>query len=63
MAIAKDHGRFKVVILSTAVEPGGSTEVTEGIKAGNQVVISGAYLLNSEFKFRQGTDPMAGMEM
>jgi Cu(I)/Ag(I) efflux system membrane fusion protein len=61
--IATGPGRFKVVMVTTGVEAGGFTEVTEGIKAGDQVVISGAYLLNSEFKFRQGTDPMAGMDM
>ncbi|MBP6390149.1 MAG: efflux RND transporter periplasmic adaptor subunit [Flavobacteriales bacterium] len=61
--IATGPGRFKVIMVSIGVESGGFTEVTEGIKAGDQVVLSGAYLLNSEFKFRQGTDPMAGMEM
>ena len=61
--ISTGPGRFKVVMVSTGVEAGGFTEVTKGINAGDQVVISGAYLLNSEFKFRQGTDPMAGMKM
>lgn len=61
--IATGPGRYKVVMVSTGIEAGGFTEVTAGIKAGDQVVVSGAYLLNSEFKFRQGTDPMAGMEM
>ena len=37
--------------------------ITNSLPLDQMVVISGAYLLNSEFKFRQGTDPMAGMEM
>jgi Cu(I)/Ag(I) efflux system membrane fusion protein len=61
--IATGPDRFKVVMVTTGVEAGGFTEITSGITEGQQVVISGAYLLNSEYKFRQGTDPMAGMEM
>jgi Cu(I)/Ag(I) efflux system membrane fusion protein len=61
--IATDSRHFKVVMVTTGIEAGGFTQITKGINAGDQVVISGAYLLNSEFKFRQGTDPMAGMKM
>jgi hypothetical protein len=32
-------------------------------QAGESVVISGAYLLHSEFVFKKGTDPMAGHKM
>jgi Cu(I)/Ag(I) efflux system membrane fusion protein len=28
-----------------------------------KVVITGAYAINSEYKFRKGNDPMAGMDM
>jgi len=58
--IATGPGRFKVVMVTTGAEAGGFAAITSGIKAGDQVVISGAYLLNSEFKFRQGSDPMGG---
>ncbi len=61
--VSSGPGKYKVVMIKTGLEAGGLTEVTEGIKAGDEVVISGAYLLNSEYKFRQGSDPMAGMEM
>lgn len=61
--IATSPSRFKVVMVTTGAEAGGFTAITSGITSGDQVVISGAYLLNSEFKFRQGTDPMSGMEM
>lgn len=61
--VARGEGRFKVVMVTTGIEAGGFTQITSGLEAGDQVVISGAYLLNSEYKFRQGSDPMAGMEM
>lgn len=61
--IATGPGRFKVVMVSTGIEAGGFTAITGGITEGQQVVVSGAYLLNSEYKFRQGSDPMAGMDM
>ena len=56
-------GRYKVVMVAIGIEAGGFTQITHGIKEGDQVVVSGAYLLNSEYKFRQGSDPMAGMDM
>ena len=39
------------------------TEIIEGLQAGELVVVSGAYLLHSEFVFKKGTDPMAGHKM
>lgn len=39
------------------------TEIVEGLQSGETVVISGAYLLHSEFVFKKGIDPMAGHEM
>ena len=39
------------------------TEIIEGLQAGESVVISGAYLLHSEFVFKKGVDPMAGHKM
>ena len=39
------------------------TEITEGLKAGEKVVVSGAYLLNSEYIFKKGSNPMEGMKM
>ncbi len=61
--VSSGPGKFKVIMIKTGLEAGGLTEVTEGIKAGDQVVITGAYLLNSEYKFRQGSNPMQGMKM
>jgi len=38
-------------------------EIKEGLKAGDQVVITGAYLLYSEYILKKGKNPMAGMKM
>ena len=41
----------------------GYTEILSGLQPGDAVVTSGAYLLQSEYIFRNGADPMAGMDM
>lgn len=56
-------GHFTIVMVTTGVEAGGYTEITDGLHAGDQVAVTGAYLLNSEYIFRKGDDPMAGMNM
>jgi Cu(I)/Ag(I) efflux system membrane fusion protein len=38
-------------------------EIKSGIHQNDEVVISGAYLLQSEYIFRKGANPMAGMDM
>ncbi|MBI3136006.1 MAG: efflux RND transporter periplasmic adaptor subunit [Bacteroidetes bacterium] len=52
---------------SKMVEPGaesnGFTEIKKGISVGETVVITGAYLLNSEFIFQKGTGVMSGHDM
>lgn len=61
IATAPHH--FKVVMVETGIEAGGFTQITNGLQVGDQVVVSGAFLLNSEYRFRQGSDPMQGMKM
>lgn len=39
------------------------TEITGGLQMGESVVVSGAYLLHSEFVFKKGANPMAGHTM
>lgn len=36
------------------------TEITEGLQAGEVVVVSGAYLLHSELVFKKGGEPDGG---
>ena len=51
---------FKSVMVGTGLETGDRIEVLSGLKEGDLVVTSGAYLLNSEYVFKKGVDPMAG---
>ena len=51
---------FKPVMLETGTESAGQIEIRSGLKEGDVVVVSGAYLLHSEFVFKKGNDPMAG---
>ena len=50
-------------MVETGLEYEDRIEITSGIKAGDEVVVSGAYLLNSEYIFKKGVDPMAGHDM
>lgn len=51
---------FKNVMVKTGMEIGDRIEILSGLSSGDAVVISGAYLLNSEFIFKKGSDPMTG---
>lgn len=55
--------KFRFQMINTAVESEDSVQVISGLKTGDVVVTSGSYLLNSEYKSRNGTSPMAGMKM
>lgn len=51
---------FKSVMVETGLESGDRIEVTSGLKENDVVVLTGAYLLNSEFFFKKGVNAMAG---
>lgn len=57
------HNQFKSVMVETGIETNEYTEIKSGLKHGNVVVISGAYLLSSEYLFKNGTNPMDGHDM
>jgi len=57
------HNTYRSVMVETGQEDGDRLEIRSGLKAGDMVVTSGAYLLNSEYVFKHGADPMAGMDM
>lgn len=61
--VEKSHGVFENVMVETGVETGGMIEITSAIDPDKKVVITGAYAINSEYKFRKGQDPMEGMKM
>ena len=50
-------------MVKTGLETDDRIEILSGIKEDDEVVVSGTYLLNSEYIFQKGADPMAGHEM
>ena len=54
---------FKNRMVEVGMETGDRIEIKSGLMDGDIVVISGAYLLNSEYIFKNGANPMAGMKM
>lgn len=54
---------FKSIMVQTGLETGDRIEIISGLHAGDVVVISGAYLLQSEYIFKKGVKPMAGHDM
>ena len=52
------HNQFKSVMVETGIETNEYTEIKSGLKQGDVVVTSGAYLLSSEYLFKNGTNPM-----
>ena len=61
--IERKEGEFEPRMVTVGRETFNEVEITSGLKEGEQVVISGAYLLYSEFTLKKGKDPMAGMDM
>ena len=56
--------QYRRVRVSTGEGSASSVPITAGLRAGDRVVVSGAYLLQSEYSLRQGaTDSMNGMSM
>jgi Cu(I)/Ag(I) efflux system membrane fusion protein len=51
---------FKSVMVQTGLESDNRIEIKSGLKERDVVVVSGAYLLHSEYVFKKGVDPMAG---
>ncbi|WP_394772541.1 efflux RND transporter periplasmic adaptor subunit [Mucilaginibacter sp.] len=54
---------FKNKMVETGLETENNIEIKSGLQKGDIVVINGAYLLNSEYKFKKGSSPMGGMKM
>ena len=56
-------GVYEIRMVETGIAENDAVEITAGLKEGDVVVTSGAYLVNSEYIFQHGSDPMAGMKM
>ena len=54
---------FKNKMVSVGLESNDQIEITSGLNAGDIVVITGAYLLQSEYIFKKGANPMTGHDM
>ena len=54
---------FQNRMVVTGMETGERIEIKSGLKTGDVVVVTGAYLINSEYIFRKGANPMEGMNM
>ena len=61
--IQTGKNKFKYKMVELGLENNDQVEIKSGLKAGDVVVISGAYLLNSEYIFKTGSNPMEGMKM
>ena len=46
--LAEKEGRFRPVEVETGIESGGQTEIIRGLQAGQQVVVSSQFLIDSE---------------
>lgn len=55
--------KFKMQSVTIGAESGNQLQVKQGLKDGDVVVTSGAYLLNSEYLLRNGMSSMEGMNM
>jgi len=51
---------FKSIMVQPGLESGDRIEIKSGLNEGDIVVLTGAYLLHSEYVFKKGADPMAG---
>jgi Cu(I)/Ag(I) efflux system membrane fusion protein len=56
-------GIYEVRMVKTGVDNGNTVEITSGLRPGDVVVTTGAYLINSEYIFERGANPMEGMDM
>lgn len=61
--IREPDGMFSRRMIHTGKNNGAEVEITDGLQAGECVVVSGIYLLNSEYILRKGNNSMGGMKM
>ncbi|WP_333601134.1 efflux RND transporter periplasmic adaptor subunit [Flavobacterium sp.] len=61
--VEKRPGVFENLMVETGIETNGMIEIKSEIDASKKIVITGTYAINSEYKFRKGSDPMEGMKM
>lgn len=60
VVVRTGEGRFRPVAVETGVEAGGYTEIVSGLKAGDQVVASGQFLIDSESSIQAAFSRLSG---
>lgn len=60
--LAEDGGRFRPAEVVTGLESGGRTEIRQGLQAGQRVVLSGQFLIDSEASLK-GIEARLGEEV
>jgi len=53
---------YQIKMVTAGIRTENAVEITEGLQEGDEVVVSGSYLLNSEYIFRKGSNPTAEMK-
>jgi len=61
--VKSGENSFVSKMVETGLETEDRIEIRSGLKPGDIVVVKGAYLLNSEYKFKKGANPMEGHNM
>jgi Cu(I)/Ag(I) efflux system membrane fusion protein len=61
--IKKKDGTYESRMVVTGFQSNDKIEVRSGLESGEEIVINGAYLLNSEYIFKRGATPMEGHDM
>ncbi|MBL7807892.1 MAG: efflux RND transporter periplasmic adaptor subunit [Saprospiraceae bacterium] len=61
--LKKTSGAFESRMVAPGTTNRDFTEIKEGLRVGEAVVVAGAYLLHSELVFKKGANPMAGHKM
>ena len=56
--VATANNKFQPVMVKTGLENDDHIEILAGLTNGMAIVVSGAYLLNSEWIFKKGAKPM-----
>jgi Cu(I)/Ag(I) efflux system membrane fusion protein len=58
VVLAESEGKFRQQDVEVGIEMGGSTEIRKGLKAGDRVVLSGQFLIDSEASLKAGLSRM-----
>ena len=59
--VAQGDGRFAPIDVETGIESNGRTEIRNGVHAGDSVVVSGQFLIDSEANLKAAITRMSGM--